>query len=283
MTEELTLWETTRLSKHFILLDFMADRAVYRSEKPLAFNDIWKENDEHDALARSLCNRFLEPLMEVWGPISIADAFWPSVFKSGHASPKKYGSKHRWTGGEATADIALYRLVDERITGAALKKTVEDVKTIDDCRDRIISYLMTEFLCVTFKAKGTKICGDPNTDKKKNTKAESPPCQSGLLFQPARFLPQWSGGRTRYRSGAEGRRKQRRARLQPGFGGSGGAVLCCRPGPAGQAGWPNFGGARDGDGRICRRRTCGPAPLGQGRPLAAGLCAAPRDGPRRGS
>ena len=182
MTEELTLWETTRLSKHFILLDFMADRAVYRSEKPLAFNDIWKENDEHDALARSLCNRFLEPLMEVWGPISIADAFWPSVFKSGHASPKKYGSKHRWTGGEATADIALYRLVDERITGAALKKTVEDVKTIDDCRDRIISYLMTEFLCVTFKAKGTKICGDPNTDKKKTQKLRAHHVRVGCYF-----------------------------------------------------------------------------------------------------
>ena len=88
MTDGLSCWETTRLSKHFILLDFMADHEVYRCGRPLAFNDIW--NDEHDALARGLCNRLLEPLMEVWGPISIADAFWPSVFKSGHASPKKY-------------------------------------------------------------------------------------------------------------------------------------------------------------------------------------------------
>ena len=30
MTRRLTGWETTRLSKHFILLDFLADHAVYR-------------------------------------------------------------------------------------------------------------------------------------------------------------------------------------------------------------------------------------------------------------
>ena len=30
MTEGLTHWETTRLSKHFILLDFLADHEVYR-------------------------------------------------------------------------------------------------------------------------------------------------------------------------------------------------------------------------------------------------------------
>lgn len=170
MTEGLTRWETTRLSKHFILLDFLADHEVYRQpgsreRRLLLFDEVW--NEEHDALARGLCKRLLEPLMEVWGPISIADAFWPSVFKSGHASPERYGPKHRWTGGEATVDVALYRLVDRKKTGAALKKAVEDVSSIDDCRDRVISYPMTEFLCMTFKAKGAKVCGAPNTCKSK--------------------------------------------------------------------------------------------------------------------
>ena len=54
MTRRLTRWETTRLSKHFILLDFLADHAVYRSGMPLVFDEVW--NDEHDALARGLCN-----------------------------------------------------------------------------------------------------------------------------------------------------------------------------------------------------------------------------------
>ena len=42
MTVEFSGWETTRLSKHFILLDFLADREVYRpyaGSQPLAFGD----------------------------------------------------------------------------------------------------------------------------------------------------------------------------------------------------------------------------------------------------
>ena len=114
MTDGVTGWETTRLSKHFILLDFLADREVYRSGRPLAFDEIW--NGEHDALARGLCNDLLEPLMmdERFDPISIAGAFWPSAFKSGrHQTKASYSNKHRWAGDEATVDIAVYRLVDE--------------------------------------------------------------------------------------------------------------------------------------------------------------------------
>ena len=49
MAEALTGWETTRLSRHFILLDFLADHAVYRSGTLLAFDQIRK--DEHETLA----------------------------------------------------------------------------------------------------------------------------------------------------------------------------------------------------------------------------------------
>ena len=169
MKEELTGWETTRLSKHFILLDFLAGHTVYRSTKPLAFDVIW--NDEHDDLARGLCSHLLEPLMmdERFGPISIADAFWPSVFKGGHSS--SFGPKHRWIGGEATADIALYRLVDSGRRGSDLKEAVESVKAIDGCRDRVISYPNTEFVCVTFKPEGAEQCGCHGKDKAQNLRA----------------------------------------------------------------------------------------------------------------
>ena len=155
MTKELTGWETTRLSKHFILLDFLADYAVYRSGRRLPFCEIW--NDEHDALARGLCNDLLEPLMmdEHFGPISIAGAFWPSVFKDGHH--KEGGPKHRWTGDEATVDIALYRLVDEGKRERDLREAVLSMTAIDGCRDRVISYSDTEFVCVTFKRKDAKV------------------------------------------------------------------------------------------------------------------------------
>ena len=176
MKEVLTGWETTRLSKHFILLDFLADHAVYRGSKPLAFENIWKD-DERDALARGLCNDLLEPLMrdEHVGPISVADAFWPSVFKSGHHQIKaSCPNKHRWAGGEATVDIALYRLVDDGKRGRDLKKAVKSIKAIDDCLGRVISYPETEFVCVTFKPEGAKKDrknSNHGTQKKQNLRA----------------------------------------------------------------------------------------------------------------
>ena len=106
-----------------------------------------------------------------FGPISIADAFWPSVFKSGHSTQKKYGTKHRWTCGEATVDLALYRLVDEERRGHDQKKAVEGVKAINGCRDRVISYPETEFLCVTFKPEGARKCGSHDNKKKQNLRA----------------------------------------------------------------------------------------------------------------
>ena len=160
MTEELTGWETTRLSKHFILLDFLADHEVYRqprrrNRQRLQFDEVW--NDEHHALAKGLCNDLLEPLMmdERFGPISISDAFWPTVFKSGHdqATPSR-PDKHRWVGGEATVDIALYRLVDVGMRDKELREAVLSLRAIDGCLDRVISYPNSEFVCVTFKPEG---------------------------------------------------------------------------------------------------------------------------------
>lgn len=113
MTEGLTRWETTRLTNHFILLDFLADHAVYRSGRPLRYDETW--NCEHDVLAKGLCDDLLEPLMrdKRFGPISIAGALWPSVFnrRKDHPGTDPSGGRHRWTRGEATVDIALYRLV----------------------------------------------------------------------------------------------------------------------------------------------------------------------------
>lgn len=169
MKEVFSGWETTRLSKHFILLDFLASQVVYRSGTPLAFDEIW--NDEHDELAKGLCNNLLEPLVQDkhFGPISIADAFWPAVFKGGF-SPA-FGPKHRWADGEATVDIALYRLVDEGKRNNKLKKTVESIEAIDKFRDRVLSYPNTEFLCLTFKPVGAKKCGSHGAGKTQSLRA----------------------------------------------------------------------------------------------------------------
>ena len=142
----------------------------------MRFDEVW--NEEHDALAKGLCTELLEPLVmdRRFGPISVADAFWPaSVFpsKSGHlgSGSKSSGPKHRWTGGEATVDIALYRLVDEGRRGSDLRKAVLSTNSIDACRDRVMSYPGTEFVCVTFKRNGASKCGSHYARKMQNLRA----------------------------------------------------------------------------------------------------------------
>ena len=185
MTEGLTRWEKTRLSKHFILLDFMADRAVYRSGMPLAFDRTW---DKQHALAKGLCEDLLEPLMAICGPISVADAFWPASIAEKtwprelqmghHQADASRPDKHRWAGGEATVDIAPYRLVDhykkmgdENKRGNSLKNAVKDLMTTRSHSDRIISYRNSEFLCVTFKENDANICASYDRCKKQSLRA----------------------------------------------------------------------------------------------------------------
>ena len=168
MTRKLTGWETTRLSKHFILLDFLADHAVYRRSVPLPFDEVW--NDGYCALAKGLCNELLEPLIAAYGPISVADAFWPrklaDSWPNDHRGSRR--GKHRWEDGEATADVALYEQVDifrtqadcgRRELARKLKKAVDGLSAIDGYRGRVLCYPNTEFLCVTFKSEGAKKCG----------------------------------------------------------------------------------------------------------------------------
>ena len=169
VTEKLTGWETTRLSNHFILLDFLADREVYRpydGSQPLAFHDTW--NSEHEALAKGLCNDLLEPLMadECVGPISVADAFVPPALRTRHRM-----RGHRWTEDEATVDIAPYKLVDNKGTDSALKNAVLSMETIKKYCRHINNYPETEFLCVTFTAESTGCKWERNPRKKRSLRA----------------------------------------------------------------------------------------------------------------
>jgi len=165
-------WETTRLSKHFILLDFMADHAIYKSRIGLLFDQHW--NSGYQQIAEQVCVDLLEPMIEAFGLFSVADAFWPQVIeqadKKAHAG-SRFGPKHRWQDGEATVDIALWDLVDKGITGKALKDRIESLASIAACRDRVITYPNTEFACVTWKKAGAKKGGSYLTSKKQSLRA----------------------------------------------------------------------------------------------------------------
>ena len=150
----------------------MADHAVYSSGTPLPFDEIRNDN-ERDALDKGLCNDLLEPLMkdERFGPVSVAGAFWPSVFTSHEGHPGSGSTKHRWAGSEATVDIALYRLVDQGRRDRDPREAVMNTNSIDDCCDRVMSYPTTEFVCVTFKREGAKKSGFFLTRKTQNLRA----------------------------------------------------------------------------------------------------------------
>ena len=69
--------ETKRLSSQYILLDFMADHAVYNSRKPLCLS--LALSDENLAECKKFVERFLDPLTEKYGPTSIAGGFLPET------------------------------------------------------------------------------------------------------------------------------------------------------------------------------------------------------------
>lgn len=163
-------WETTRLSKHFILLDFMADHDVYNCQQPLRFAEVWTE--DHQALAESLCQNFLEPIIQAFGPISIADAFWPQPARSpkGHSSTRGI-TVHKWENGLAAVDIAANQFIDNLANKANASK--EFVSAVYACPniysylDRARFYLNTEFAGLVFNQNNSRI-------SKKPTNAASP-------------------------------------------------------------------------------------------------------------
>ena len=215
MTRRLTGWETTRLSKHFILLDFLADHAVYRRSLPLRFDEVW--NVEHECLARDLCNELLEPLMADYGPISVADAFWPRKvadrWPNDHRGSRH--GKHRWEDGEATTDVALYKQVDifrtqadsgKRKLARKLKKAVDGLSAIDDCRGRVLCYPNTEFLCVTFKFEGAEKCGG-YVEKNQTLRAHHIGLAAGsICLISAAVAGRWKKEETWFRSSTSARR-----------------------------------------------------------------------------
>ena len=153
------------------------------------FDEVWKD-DQHGPIARGLCNELLESLIAAYGPVSVADAFWPRAvadaswpkhLELGHGGSCR--GKHRWEEAEATVDIALYaqiefyNQVDSDKIGNVLRKKVNSLSKIGSCRDRVLSYPDTEFLCVTFKPEGIGKRGRPrnqminNKDKRQRLRA----------------------------------------------------------------------------------------------------------------
>lgn len=139
-------YENVRLSKHFVLLDFMYDRDTYTLGHPLRLADIW--TDEHAAMAAMLCENLLEPLISQFGPCSVAGGFWPAAVRTarGHHAT----TPHHWDYAHgAAADVSWHDWVNSGRAPIQLADAIDKGTRVPF--ERIITYAGTEFMCMAVK------------------------------------------------------------------------------------------------------------------------------------
>lgn len=133
-------FQDVRLSKHFVLLDLMHDRSLYRSGTPLSTANI---NADQIAGGEALCRQLLEPLVERFGPCSLSAGWCPS--SAGHY---RY-TPHVWTRRIAACDAAFHDWVN---LDRAPIKLVEQICKSGIPFERIITYAGSEFMCLAWSA-----------------------------------------------------------------------------------------------------------------------------------
>lgn len=151
----------TRLSRHFILGDFLGNQSVYTK-------GIANGLDEDDPYLREklrngtvLAERILEPMLAEYGPISISYGFiTPELSRRivTYQDPDK-PSHHRWDLG-AAADVCVHRWVEgcgrEDVTAnspAALAAMLVKSDGVDYPLSRLITYSESPFLCLAASAR----------------------------------------------------------------------------------------------------------------------------------
>ena len=137
-----TPYQNTRISRHFTMLDFMQGSEIYGSGRPLPYETCMRE----DALRelRAYCEHFLEPVIQKFGPVSVACGFRPSALLSDQwKSPHLYNEERG-----AAGDIAIHDLCVENI---APIKQVEAIMHARIPWERLITYAGSEFICSSYR------------------------------------------------------------------------------------------------------------------------------------
>lgn len=133
------MYQNTRLSKHWLLMDFMHDPAVYEAYKPLPFANVVTE--EVVDQGTQLCTELIEPMMEIWGVASVSAGYRPHRF--GASGP------HRWNDEMgAAADFIFHDWVNREWSPI---KLAEELMFSDLTFERIITYSGSEVVCLSVK------------------------------------------------------------------------------------------------------------------------------------
>lgn len=132
------IFAAQRLSRHFTLLDMLQARTLHTSRQPLRLADI-----PLDCIAtgKRLCAELLEPMIDTFGPCSIASGYIPKALLSERWTP------HTWFSMDGAAvDASFHDWVN---AGKAPIKLVEEVVRLGAPFERIITYAGSEFICLS--------------------------------------------------------------------------------------------------------------------------------------
>ncbi len=143
--------ESVRLSEHFLLSDFMGCHSVYAKGYANAFDASAEDAAEKLAEGEYLCATLLEPLLGLYGPMSISYGYIsPELSKRivKYQDPTK-PSYHRWDKG-AAVDVCLHHPLRTHSPVAVAHAIDESLPY-----SRMITYSESPYLCLaTQKAEG---------------------------------------------------------------------------------------------------------------------------------
>lgn len=143
---------TVRLSKHFLLSDFMSNHSVITRGYA---NDFLPTEDRIEN-GMALCEHALEPILAMHGPLSVSYGYISPAMSRlivGYQDPDK-PSHHRWDLG-AAADICVHSWVNHdpdddtlRTAPIALAHDLQDLPY-----SRLITYSESPYLCMAVSAR----------------------------------------------------------------------------------------------------------------------------------
>lgn len=141
-----TRYQNVRLSKHFLLMDFMYGWEVYASRLRLPFDEVVSE--ENLRTGRGLCDVMLEPMVAMYGPCSVAFGLLPQKAADHHRWTDYRPRPHRWVDRfGAAVDVCFH---DQAHAGIAPVDLCFDWAR-DHGFERLITYGGSEFICVNWK------------------------------------------------------------------------------------------------------------------------------------
>lgn len=142
-----------RLSKHFLLSDFMGSPSIYEKGHANTFVTV-SGMDNRLVNGRALCESILEPLVEEFGPISISYGFIsPAASRQvvTYQNPDN-PSYHRWDMG-AACDALVHGAIKAKDTFTGSPAALaHHIHRTGLPYSRLISYSESPFLCIGAKA-----------------------------------------------------------------------------------------------------------------------------------